>query len=510
MVHARAFSSCGKWGPLFIAVRGPLFIAVRGPLTIAAPPVAGHRLQTRRLSSCGSRAQPLRGMWDLPRPGLEPVSPALAGRFSTSAPPGKPPSAFLLPPFWTQGLVEWRGPFHSLFFQRISLVLLIVTNSSTSSLYLYFSDSTILGKTYLLWSWRPAFMWKQPYVDCVSPIFLVWGLFLLWMLARSFPQGVLILIPFIGVLMALWWLEPALNFEWGLLFALWLSQPCQGQGLLPSCWSRRPQIQFYAVVRGKRDWSAPSGKWAAACSSPGAFHQDVWPCYATCYLVCMPTKITFAGAALGDCLICGGANNRLGHPLSLTKPLVWNLPKVCLSACSGSAVNQLIFQPCLRMCGPTNFAAAGAWTPLCCWSTANQLWWPSRACAVLVPKSAGMRTYQSHSPMSAFGVKVIGSDFSPAVPCACPQSSQNLRQLELHPAVSMLIMRLLWQTLDPPFLCWQWDFYSGPKLSAACTPSCGTGHTPGPRGCLCATKWVLSQHLSTETWVSALSHCAHQ
>ena len=28
--------------------------------------------------------------WDLPRPGLEPVSPALAGRFSTTAPPGKP------------------------------------------------------------------------------------------------------------------------------------------------------------------------------------------------------------------------------------------------------------------------------------------------------------------------------------------------------------------------------------------------------------------------------------
>ena len=29
-------------------------------------------------------------MWDLPRPGLKPVSPALAGRFSTTAPPGKP------------------------------------------------------------------------------------------------------------------------------------------------------------------------------------------------------------------------------------------------------------------------------------------------------------------------------------------------------------------------------------------------------------------------------------
>ena len=87
LFRARAFSSCGK--------RGPLFIAVRGPLTIAAPPVVGHRLQTCRLSSCGSRAQSLRGMWDLPRPGLEPVSPALAGRLSTTAPPGKPPFYFV-------------------------------------------------------------------------------------------------------------------------------------------------------------------------------------------------------------------------------------------------------------------------------------------------------------------------------------------------------------------------------------------------------------------------------
>ena len=45
---ARAFSSCGK--------RGPLFIAVRGALTVAASLVAEHGLQTHRLSNCGSRA----------------------------------------------------------------------------------------------------------------------------------------------------------------------------------------------------------------------------------------------------------------------------------------------------------------------------------------------------------------------------------------------------------------------------------------------------------------------
>ena len=85
---ARAFSSCGK--------RGPLLIAVRRPLTIVASLVAEHRLQMRRLSNCGSRAQLLCGMWDLPRPGLEPVSPALASRFSTAAPPGKPESFIVL------------------------------------------------------------------------------------------------------------------------------------------------------------------------------------------------------------------------------------------------------------------------------------------------------------------------------------------------------------------------------------------------------------------------------
>ena len=79
---ARAFSSCGK--------RGSVFITVCGPLITAASLAAEHRLQTRRLSSCGSWAQPLRGMWDPPRPGPEPMSPALAGRLPTTAPPGKP------------------------------------------------------------------------------------------------------------------------------------------------------------------------------------------------------------------------------------------------------------------------------------------------------------------------------------------------------------------------------------------------------------------------------------
>ena len=89
---------------VFVSVQGPSPVVASGGhsssrcaglFTITASLVAEHRLQTRRLSNCGSWAYLLRGMWDPPRPGLEPVSPALAGRFSTTAPPGKPLSLFL-------------------------------------------------------------------------------------------------------------------------------------------------------------------------------------------------------------------------------------------------------------------------------------------------------------------------------------------------------------------------------------------------------------------------------
>ena len=87
-----------------------VFVAVRGLLIVVASLAVEHGLQgawasvvaAGRLSSCGSqtlecrlssrgaRAQLLHGMWDLPGPGLKPMSPALAGRFLTSVPPGRP------------------------------------------------------------------------------------------------------------------------------------------------------------------------------------------------------------------------------------------------------------------------------------------------------------------------------------------------------------------------------------------------------------------------------------
>ena len=91
---------------VFVSVRGLPLVAASGGhsssrcagLSLSRPLLlqstgsrrAGSVVVAHGPSSCGSRAQLLRGMWDLPRPGLEPVSPALAGRFSTTAPPGKP------------------------------------------------------------------------------------------------------------------------------------------------------------------------------------------------------------------------------------------------------------------------------------------------------------------------------------------------------------------------------------------------------------------------------------
>ena len=98
----RLFSSCSEQGLLFVVVFG-LLIAVAS--LVAEHGLQAHGLQQLwhagsvscgsqaledRLSSCGARVQLLRSMWDLPGPGLEPMSPALAGGFSTTEPPGKP------------------------------------------------------------------------------------------------------------------------------------------------------------------------------------------------------------------------------------------------------------------------------------------------------------------------------------------------------------------------------------------------------------------------------------
>lgn len=88
-------------------VGAPLLCGVRASMAVASL-VAKHRLSVmqasavaaRGLSSHGTRAQPLRGTRNLPRPGTTPTSPALAGGLPSTA-PGKSPGRFLVTPHST-------------------------------------------------------------------------------------------------------------------------------------------------------------------------------------------------------------------------------------------------------------------------------------------------------------------------------------------------------------------------------------------------------------------------
>ena len=50
----------------------------------------GSVLVAHRLSTCGSQACLLQGMWGLPRLGIKPMSPVLAGEFLTTELPREP------------------------------------------------------------------------------------------------------------------------------------------------------------------------------------------------------------------------------------------------------------------------------------------------------------------------------------------------------------------------------------------------------------------------------------
>ena len=88
---------------LVVASGGYSLVVCRLLIAVTSP-VETPRLQSRcigfsscssgalehSLSSCGAWAKLHCGIRDLPGPGIEPVSPALAGGFFTAEPPGKP------------------------------------------------------------------------------------------------------------------------------------------------------------------------------------------------------------------------------------------------------------------------------------------------------------------------------------------------------------------------------------------------------------------------------------
>ena len=94
----RTFSGCGEWGLLSsCSARAPhcsgfFYYRAQAPGAwasgVAACELISYGLQAPEgagFSSCGSQAYQLCSTWNPPSPGIEPLPPALAGRFFTTA-----------------------------------------------------------------------------------------------------------------------------------------------------------------------------------------------------------------------------------------------------------------------------------------------------------------------------------------------------------------------------------------------------------------------------------------
>ena len=62
---------------------------VHGRLVVVIASCGTRAIERTSFSSCGAWASLFPGVRDLPRPGTEPMSPALADEFLTTRPPGK-------------------------------------------------------------------------------------------------------------------------------------------------------------------------------------------------------------------------------------------------------------------------------------------------------------------------------------------------------------------------------------------------------------------------------------
>ena len=84
----RAFPHCSEQEAALVSLCG-LLAAWRLLLWSTGYGAQASAAAARGLSSCGPLAQLLHSMWTLPGPGIKPMSPALAGKYLSTAPPRK-------------------------------------------------------------------------------------------------------------------------------------------------------------------------------------------------------------------------------------------------------------------------------------------------------------------------------------------------------------------------------------------------------------------------------------
>ena len=103
-------------------------------------------------------------MWDLPGPGLEPVSPELAGGLSTTAPPGKPHELFWLVSLkspgaqfslgfrWTFGnTIQWSSLYKRHFLTSALAVAAGLSLPDTSHFFFFVLNGTSFLQQFPVW-----------------------------------------------------------------------------------------------------------------------------------------------------------------------------------------------------------------------------------------------------------------------------------------------------------------------------------------------------------------------
>ena len=106
----------------------------------------GSRALELGLSSCGAQAELLHHMWNLPGPGIKPMSSALAGGFLSIVPPGKSYN-FLFFFFF-----EDQKPIF-LIIQYVSIILHF-TRSEPSDYFALFFSGSFHNAEFVLWVGR--------------------------------------------------------------------------------------------------------------------------------------------------------------------------------------------------------------------------------------------------------------------------------------------------------------------------------------------------------------------
>ena len=104
-----------------------------------------------------------------------------------------------------------------------------------------------------------------------------------------FPQSVLAVVLLMGVWLVLWWPEPAGDVAQGLLFSLWLSQPCVEAPRFSS------KLQCEVGTTGV----LTLGKELLHIPPQGLSAGDMQFCDVTPHLLWVPTKCVAAGATPG-------------------------------------------------------------------------------------------------------------------------------------------------------------------------------------------------------------------